>query len=219
MQDAGLRIYLKTLVQDGHKWQYTYLNGKDQKPKLYFTTVQWGILFVAVVCTPFLEKGFNKDFVSYTLTALSIFVGLFLTLILTAFDKFKQLAPPERPTAEDKRYLKTRKNFFKQFIALTAYAIVISLLCIVLLGIIALTETKFSDSILRYSFAPPTIETVWLFCKVGFKTFYNIVMTYFLLDFLVLVLYAVSSIHTFMRIEFDRDPLPKPAEYRVTDHD
>jgi len=218
MQDAGLKIYLKTLVQDGHMWQYTYLNGKAKKPGFYFTKVQWLILLVSLSSTPFLKNGFNKDFIQYTLTALSIFVGLFLTLILTAFDKFKQLELPAHPTTEDKRYLKTRKNFFKQFTSLTAYAIVLSLLCIVLLGFIALTETKFNDSILRYSFAPPTKESIWLFCKVGFKTLYNTVLLYFLWDFLVLVLYAVTSIHSFMRVEFDRDPLPKETGYKVNEN-
>jgi len=218
MQDAGLKIYLKTLVQDGHKWQYTYLNGNVQKPRFYFTKVQWLILFITVCGTPFLRNGFNKDFVSYTLAALSIFVGLFLSLILTAFDKFKQLELPPRPTIDDKRYIKTRKNFFKQFTALTAYAIVISLLCIVMLGVITLTETKFSDSGLNYSFVQPTKESVWLACKVGFKTIYNMVIAYFLLDFIVLVLYAVSSIHSYMRVEFDRDPLPKETGYRVNEN-
>lgn len=219
MQDEGLRIYLKNLVQDGHRWQYTYLNGKAKKPKFFFTRVQWVILLVAVGGTPFLSNGFNKDFISYSLAALSIFVGLFLTLILTAFDKFKQLELPPHPTTNDKRHYKTRRNFFKQFTALTAYAIVISLLCILMLGVVALTETKFTDSVLKWSFVTPTKANVWLGLKIAFKTGYNCVITYFLLDFLVLVLYAVSSIHSYMRVEFDRDPMPKATGYEVKEQD
>ena len=165
--------------------------------------MQWGIIFIASACALFLQNGFNKDFISYTLTTLSIFVGLFLSLILTVFDKFKEIKV-ERPSHEDLRYIKTRRNFFKQFTALTSYAIILSLLCIVLLGIISLTNPIFSDSILNYPIAAPTMENILRFLKIFCLTVYNSIVMYFLLDFLMLVLYAVTSIHSYLKIEFER---------------
>lgn len=203
MQSESTRIYFKRLITEGHEWQYTDIAGNINKPKFYFTRIQWIILTVAVFGTPFLLKGFNKEFVSYTLTALSIFVGLFLTLILSAFDKFKSLNI-ERPSYEEQRYIKTRSSFFKQFIALTAYAIILSLLSILLLGIVSLVDPFFCDSILNHPISNRSTESVFRFLKVLFKTVYNGTIVYFLLDFFVLVIYAVTSIHSYMRVELDK---------------
>lgn len=202
MQGHSIRIYVKRLIADGHRWQYTDISDYINKPRFYFTPVQWTLIFVSIIFTPFLFKGFNQQFVSYVLAALSIFVGLFLTLILTAFEKFKTLQVTGF-THEEQRYYKTRKNFFKQFTSLTAYAIIISLLCIVLLGIISLVDPLLNDSILNHPYATPNKETISKFLIVFFKTVYNTIIMYFLLDFLVLVLYAVTSIHSYMSTEFD----------------
>ena len=204
MQGNSTKIYFMRLLKDGHRWQYTDIAGNGNKPKFYFTSIQWLLILVSAIGTPFLLKGFNKDFISYIMTALSIFIGLFLTLILTAFDKFHDRNDIQRPTHEDQRYLKTRKNFFKQFTSLTAYAIVLSLFCIVLLGVISLTDPTFSDSILNYPLASPSKDNIMRCFRVFSKTVFNIIIMYFLLNFLLLVLYAVTSMHAYMKIEFDK---------------
>ena len=207
MQSESTKEYVKRLLKDGRKWQYTDIWEREKKPKVYFTRIQWYIITISACVAPFLLKGFPETFVNYVMTALSIFIGLFLTLILSAFDKFKALPEIERPTYEEQDYLKTRKNFFKQFTSLTAYAIVLSLLCIVLLGLVSLSSL-FNDSLLNHPFSSPNKETVLRFLIVFGQTIYNGVILYFLLDFLVIVLYAVTSIHAYMQVEFDEKIKP-----------
>lgn len=204
MQSESTKEYIKRLINDGRKWQYTDIREREVKPRFYFTKIQWGIIMLSIVTTLLLKKGFPDSFVNYVMTALSIFVGLFLTLILTAFDKFKSLPKIERPTLNEQAYLKTRKTFFKQFTALTAYAIVLSLMCILLLGVVSLSSI-FNDSLLNYILVSPSKESVIKFITVGIKNVYNGVIIYFLLDFMAIVLYAVTSIHSFMQVEFDKD--------------
>lgn len=203
MQAASTREYIRRLLRDGQKWQYTDIWENEKKPVLYFTQIQWAIICITLISIPLLKKGFPTGFIDYVMTALSIFVGLFLTLILTAFDKFKALPKITKPTYKEQDYLKTRKNFFKQFTALTSYAIVISLLCIFLLGIVSLSSF-FNDSLFNHPFATPNLDNALRFLYLLTTTIYNGLIIYFLLDFLILVLYAVTSIHAFMQVEFDK---------------
>lgn len=206
METPGLKIYISSLVKEGHRWQYTDLVGRTDKPRFYFSRVQWFIILLIAISSPMiLSKGLNKDFVQYSIAALSIFIGLFLSLVLTTFDKFKQLKLPVMPTAEDKRYFATRRMFFKQFTALTTYAILISLLCIVLLGSVALTETLTSDSIFRHARVAFSRQSFLLFLRLFAVSIFNMTLMYFLIDFLILVLYALGSIHTFMLHEYNKD--------------
>lgn len=204
MQSESTREYIKRLLKDGQKWQYTDIWEREEKPRFYFTKTQYIIIAISILTTLYLNKGFPESFVNYVMTTLSIFVGLFLTLILSAFDKFKALPKIERPTYDEQDYLKTRKNFFKQFTSLTAYAIVLSLLCIVLLGIVSLSSS-FNDCLLNYPYAAPTKENVLRLLKVLLKSIYNGVIIYFLLDFLIIVFYAVTSIHAYMQVEFNKN--------------
>jgi hypothetical protein len=203
MQLESVRTYLFKLIQDGQKWQYIDINGKGKKPSYYFTSVQWVLLLLSIITFYFLKKGLNNDFVGYIINALSIFVGLFLTLILAVFDKFKGLEKISQPTETDKLYLIQRTNFFKQFTSLTGYAIIIAILCILLLSITFATEI-FKLNIFHDSLFVPSFFSFSINCYLFLSALYNITVIYFLLDFLLIVIYAVTAMHTYMMIEYNK---------------
>jgi len=203
MQLASTRTYLLKLIRDGQKWQYIGIHGKGKKPSYYFSAIQWVLLLFSVIALYFFKKGLSSDFVGYIINALSIFVGLFLTLILSVFDKFKALSQIPQPTEIDKEYLKQRTNFFKQFTSLTGYAIIIAIFCILLLSI-TFTTGIFKLNIFHDSFFIPSFFSFSINGYLFLSALYNITVIYFLLDFLLIVIYAVTSMHTYMMIEYNK---------------
>ncbi len=134
--------YLKKLIRKGHYWQYTDVLCRERKPKVFFLPVQWCMIVVSIlVCTLFLDKGFGEEFVGYTNATLAILTGLYLTVVISLFDKFdKKEYITTGLTVKQKNNLKIKKNFFIQFTSLTAYAIIISLFCLGLLSLTLLFE-------------------------------------------------------------------------------
>lgn len=208
MQLQSVKYYLKMLVSDGHKWQNSDINGKLIKPKFYFSFMQWIAICISIISAFLLSVGFNKDFIGYIIASLSIFIGLFLTLILTVFDRFQKL-DFNKPNLSEKEemFLIQRKNFFKQFTALTSYSILISLLCIVLLSL-SLLGDFFNLNINHYSLIKDLkiihlnniLNCFWVFAVLIYRT----IVIYFLLDFLIIVVFALTSIYNYILLEYDK---------------
>lgn len=213
MQSKSAKYYLSRLIKAGHQWQYTDVNGIESKPKLYFTRIQWFIISATLIISYFMENGFSDDFVGYIISALSIFVGLFLTLIISVFDKFQKLNLKELKDKENKgeivisAKIKTsliqRKNYFKQFSSLTSYSIIISIFCIFLLSISLLTDF-FKLNLTEFVFAEKiTTKSIILFFKLSAVYVYRLVILYLLTNFLLIVIYAVTSIYNLFIMELD----------------
>ncbi len=208
MKSKNVKYYVNRLISDGHKWQNIDVNGKESIPKFYFSNIQWAIVGISISGLFLIKNGFNKDFVGYIIASLSIFVGLFMTLILTIFDKFEKIDfNKKNKTEKEKTSLIKRKNFFKQFTALTSYSILISLTCILLLSTSMLSEV-FSRNILEYEFVAKwdtiSIDEVLLLVENFLIVCHRIIITYLILDFLLMVLYALSSIYSYISIEFNK---------------
>lgn len=132
--------YIFGIVEDAHKWQKQSLlheleDGKSKK-RNYFRVLKFASLVIAIILTVFVSTGINKDFAGYIISALSIFIGLNISLIIMLFDKFNSTNfDTNNKTYKDKVKLLKHRNFFMQFTSLTAYSIILSLVLIVLLSI------------------------------------------------------------------------------------
>ena len=208
MKLKNVKYYVNRLISDGHKWQNIDVNGKYTVPRLYFSNIQWVIIGISIASIFLIKNGFNNDFVGYIIASLSIFVGLFLTLILTVFDKFEKTDFGKKNKSEkEKVSLIKKKNFFKQFTALTSYSILISLACILLLSTSMLSEV-FSRNVFEYAFVTDineaTKEEVLAFITNISIVLHRLIIVYLFVDFLLMVLYALSSIYNYISIEYDK---------------
>lgn len=212
MRFKSVKYYLGRLISDGHKWQNIDINGVEAKPKFYFSQIQFIFILLAFGSLFLLKNGFNKDFIGYIIASLSIFVGLFLTLILTVFDKFQKIDFDKPNLSEkEKTFLIQRKNFFKQFTALTSYSILLSITCIFLLSMSLLTESlnrdvfefDIIDSIKNIDF-----KSILLGGYVCTIIIYRLLIVYFFLDFFLMVLYGLTSIYNYIALEFDKKKIP-----------
>ncbi len=91
MNSNLLIYYLFRLIKDGHEWQYKNLNGKEKKPKFFFSFLQIIALCVSFIFCLYKPTGLTSDATNHILTCLSIMVALFLSLIIVIFDKSKQI--------------------------------------------------------------------------------------------------------------------------------
>ncbi len=205
----GIKYYLSILIKDGHLWQRKGLNGYEKKFCLFFSPIQLVILVLSLLCSILMYDGFDKDFVSYTVTSLSIFVGLFFSIIISVFDKFSENTPDSKTHTERERIISIqRKLFAKQFTALISYAILLSLICIVFLSISFFTKYFNYDVKEYYNLIIieniRNTEIIKLLFRLLMTIIYRSIVIYFLLDFLLIVTYGLSSIYSFIKLEYDK---------------
>lgn len=205
MKTNYLIYYVLRLITKGQEWQYKNLNGNGNKPKLYFTQLQWVALFISILFLYTKPKGLSSEMINYVLSSLSVMTALFLSLIIIIFDKFNNFNFNGEDD-EEKIHKFHMWNFFYQFNAITSYAILISTTVIILLVFTLMfgKETDVSQYIF-VSFKLITLESIVIFFKLSFVYLIRLAIVYFLLDFFILCVYAISSIFQYVSNEFIKE--------------
>lgn len=211
MNGNFLIYYVFKLIKDGHEWQYKNLNGKGDKPKLYFSFLQIVALCLSLLFCISVPQGLTTDATDQILTCLSIMVALFLSLIIVIFDKSKQIESLNPQRRKDGSFNETEVsvtdlhlwNFFYQFNALTSYAILLSIIVIILilLTLIFNIEVDFS----QYNIVPfsqwneksffTASNLIWVFLI-------RFCIVYFLIDFFIICFYAICHMYQYIRLDF-----------------
>ena len=212
----SFREALKSLVSDAHLFQYAEVNSttsniEKNKPRYYFTKIQWGILMISVVVSITTVDGFGKDFAGYVVSALSLFAGLFFSFILMLIDKFQKIdfSPYKKDVNAQLMPIGVRlKNYYKKATTLSFYIIVLALLCILLLSASLLSIPfheicQFVEKIISASYID-VWKTIWEISSSIVKSIYRGVSIYFLLDFLWITLYLLSSFFDYVGSEYDK---------------
>lgn len=212
----SFREALKSLVSDAHLFQYVEINSttsniEKSKPRYYFTKIQWGILMISVVVSITTVDGFGKDFAGYVVSALSLFAGLFFSFILMLIDKFQKIdfSPYKKDVNAQLMPIGVRlKNYYKKATTLSFYIIVLALLCILLLSASLLSIPfheiyQFVEKIISASYID-VWKTIWEISSFIVKSIYRGVSIYFLLDFLWITLYLLSSFFDYVGSEYDK---------------
>lgn len=212
----SFREALKSLVSDAHLFQYAEVNSttsniEKNKPRYYFTKIQWGIVMISVVVSITTVDGFGKDFAGYVVSALSLFAGLFFSFILMLIDKFQKIdfSPYKKDVNAQLMPIGVRlKNYYKKATTLSFYIIVLALLCILLLSASLLSIPfheicQFVEKIISASYID-VWKTIWEISSFIVKSIYRGVSIYFLLDFLWITLYLLSSFFDYVGSEYDK---------------
>ena len=212
----SFREALKSLVSDAHLFQYAEVNSttsniEKNKPRYYFTKIQWGILMISVVVSITTVDGFGKDFAGYVVSALSLFAGLFFSFILMLIDKFQKIdfSPYKKDVNAQLMPIGVRlKNYYKKATTLSFYIIVLALLCILLLSASLLSIPfheicQLVEKIISASYID-VWKTIWEISSFIVKSIYRGVSIYFLLDFLWITLYLLSSFFDYLGSEYDK---------------
>lgn len=208
MQFKSVKKYLNKLIKEAHFWQYTNITGNGNKPKLWFSSLQFGFIAVSISISYWSGEFMGKDFIGYIIAALSVFIGLFLSMNLSIYDKFQIIDFKRAQVSEIERIklIKT-KNYFKQFTTLTTYAVVISLM------IIFLFSPFFFTNFFNYDVLATSIDIrKWdmVYTKLLVIITYRSIILYFMLDLIYIIMLAVTSNYAFLYGEYEGVNINKP---------
>lgn len=217
MEKSPLAKYILRLIKDAHQWQYRSLTEEIKstpKAKGYFLPIQWLFLLVSLLLVIFVKSAINKDLAGYIIAALSIFIGLYISLIMMIFDKFGSTSFDTKNESLTFRIaLLKKRNFFWQFTSLTSYCILIAILLIVLLSFC------FFDSYIKEINTIGAIQYVIDLISNDYERYWSIdaaksaifissilvtrfLTYYFLLDFMMILVYAICSTHSYITKEY-----------------
>jgi len=223
--------FLKDLKTKAKEYESFDINARKEQ-SFWKRNQRSGILFFvssALVC--FLDKGFNQDFISFSSTVLSILIGLFITALIFALDKFYE--PIEEnvrdldiiitESEETKDYKMSIKNvldlnsqkklwniqaynFIKKFTYLTGYNIVLSIYTLLLLSLNTLFSNLMQANIYDYHFDIVfiDIESIGNLFIVIFLIIQRFLVIYWILKIFSNTLFVISSMVNFMTAKIDR---------------
>lgn len=212
MNASVLLYYILKLISEGHKWQYQNVTCTNKRPKLYFTVLQWIAILIAFIFVLSNNKGLSTDTIDTLLNSLSIMTGLFLALIVVVYDKFKELRFDANSDSEKINSLKSW-NYLQQFNALASYAIFISLIVILILigSLLYGQQIDFSNA---YIVASIEDINICLSVKIMMVCMARFSVVYFLLDFFILTIYAITSLFQLINLEM----LSKQPRYNIKEN-
>lgn len=204
MQFKSVKRILFPLIKGGIQWQFIDINGNEEKPKFFLSDIQWILLIGCIFINFKLDKGLSKDLIGYIMSAFSISVSLFISLLVSIFDKFENINFLEKNISEDDKIrLIQKKNFFKRFISITSYLIFLSILIILLCSInylfsidISIDYRDFTIDIYKIDIGKTIISLIIII--------YRIVLYYLLMSYLLLTLFITSSSYEYYISEINR---------------
>lgn len=199
------------LVSEAHKWEYTEINDNRErsaakKPKCYFTVGQWILLILSVLIVVLRPNGISVDFAGYIISGLSLFVGLLFTIVVSLFDKFKNIDFKEYNKNVNADLYQTGvrlKNYFKKTIILTLYTAILAIVCILMISITLLFE-KVETNMDFIEIGKNICLYEWYFLVLsGLLFVYRVTLFYFLLNFIYITKQLVTSFFDYMISEID----------------
>lgn len=198
-----LIYYIISLVNEGHKWQYQNLTNSGKKPLLWFTGLQFVALFVSVAFVITQPEGILKEnVIDYILSSLSIMTGIYLSLLVFVYDRYK-LIDFKQMKDDNHKWIRTW-CFYSQLNGLISYSILVAIIVILILIATLLFGQKID--LTSYVFTSDiTINSAVLLLRLSFVVCMRIAMVYFLIDFFILCIYIVSGIFHFIKKDMDAD--------------
>ena len=201
----NLLYYVINLIDEGHKWQYQNATETNKPPLLYFTSLQFMAIILSFIFVVSIPSGISHNTIDTLLSSLSIMTGFFLALVVFIYDKYMTLNHNAQ-TDDEKIDECKNQNYLLQFNALTSYAILISL--VVILILIGMLLFGYEINVSNYTIASSWSEIDFkLTIKLSIVAIIRILSIYFLLDFFILSLYAVCSLFQFLNINMKKEKL------------
>lgn len=205
MKTDYILFYFLQLVRKGWEWQNKDLNGS----RLSRHGFSWLKLISVLLAGTYVVKcpaGMtdNKDIIDFVLSSLSITTALMFSIIVVVLDRARD-SRFDSTTEKGQANEKHQWNHLYQFASLVSYAILWSLLVIVIMVSSMLFGHKVDLSIYEWcGFNRILCLNSWLlFIKCAFVAGVRFVMVYAIYNFFILFLYAVLSLFESICSELD----------------
>lgn len=186
----------RNLIREAHKWEHTLINGETIW-SLYFTVFQYAFILIAIICSLFIDQPSDNGLVDYLATGLSLFAGILFSLTITLYDRFGKVNFSEYHESISKPKAKKGErllNYFRKTIALSLYAAMLAIICIILLVLIAVTPGEYNMILCEYinGFCEMTLAHKVIMVIVYVLKFLTY---YFLCDFIYITTHLITSFY------------------------
>lgn len=113
---SELKLYLKNVICNSHKWQKVNIKDKnginDIRAKFYeFSFCQWSFIISAILICLLVKSPLNENIVSFIINVFAILIGLLSALLIIIFDKFGDIVLPSQTDYEIAYYKKVIRYF------------------------------------------------------------------------------------------------------------
>lgn len=185
--------YLKIVREKARCYERVDINGKEIKPfQLYF---RWFLFAIITILLLFVSiNGFSERLLEYCVSALSILIGLFITILVFVSEKI-----PNKKENDGNSSAKERANdiqlynFYKQFSFMIGRTTILCVYCLIV--VFFLIQIGVSYNPFDYSFVSKiNTESVRLFFKILINMIFRILFIYWMIRIFYNTLFAVSSL-------------------------
>lgn len=203
-------LYLRDLVKEGHKWQRKSVVDTASDKSFKLSTFQVLSCILAGVYVYINPTGVSDNTIDVFLSSLSIITGFFFAVIFLSYDQFCKIEKPKKDASEETKIKALKSiNFLKKYNALSCYAILLALTVIfMLIGTLLFGKNiNIRDGSLYWACSLADID--WRVTLVFYAiVLWRFLMIYFLLDFLIITIYAVCSLFQFLNLQMLETQFP-----------
>lgn len=155
---------ISLIINESYRWRNRELlinpsKGEKEPKKLNFCRLLKHNIILILICsslTYFFQNIINSNLAGYLISALSIFVGLFTTVLILFFDKYLTHKTNVDTSGKDNEIILTEKlkvkNFSTRFIFITLETILIAIVLIALLSSPLIFDDFFKEDFNSYTF-------------------------------------------------------------------
>lgn len=198
------------ILSESYRWRNRNLieSAGFIEPKLSWTNfIKYNILIFAI-STPLsfvIYEFINEDFAGYVISSLSIFVGLFTSVLILIFDKYLSMKkiyeetvnPSSNITASQKKI----RNFSMQFVFISLESLLIAVTLIALLLLPLLFKDRYLENVFSYffvNFEDWTISNITTFFVNILSCGSRIFIVMLLYKFIKYLFYIFGSLGAFL---------------------
>lgn len=190
--------------KEAHRSLYYDNRNRLIAKKRKLNLIYYGIPILISITLVFLNQFLTENSITYFITGISIFAGLFFNLLIVVSDKMEkrktQLESVYEPTS---KYAEDYKLFSERLIASISYAILLSILVI---GLMFLTQINYAKLI---SFFDKSI----ILCVSDFSDYIFNFLAYFVgLKFLILLIHILVDIYDMLIHDMNMEEFQKYEE-------
>jgi hypothetical protein len=215
---------ISLIINESYIWRNRSLLESDKfvNPSLTLRALiskNLAIFIVGLMLSIFFSDLVNPIFAGYTVTALSIFVGLFTTILILIFDKFinnsivtqkkeKDIYINNKKSLSDSQlsFIRT-KNFSRKFVFVSLEGLLIAIAVIIFFLVPLMLKDRFTIDLLNYTFVfnNITINAIGIFFINTLILVIRVFIIIFLYKFFKYLIVIFSLLVSYIKGVFDNN--------------
>ena len=184
-------------------------------------------LTIFILCT--LLEGYSNDFLQLSASILSILIGLFITALVFALDKFYiphknkigdykldisenenireidiSIDKIEFENAQEKLWQKQSLYYVQKFNVLVGKSVIVGVWALLLICLNVMYIDFFNLNLFNYTFVPISIQSTLLFIKLLFVIAVRFFICYYMIEVFYNTIQIISSMINFMAVKIKK---------------